>query len=301
VYIVTFYSYRGGVGRTTALVNVGFELARRGRKVLLVDFDLESPDMTSFPPLGQLEDHPGIVEYIAAYRERGESPDVMEYLYPVETNGQKGRLWVMPAGRGDPAYWEALAGIDWQGLYDRQDGYLFFEDTREQWKQMDPGPDYVLIDTHAGITPTLGISTRQLADAVVMMLDPHQGGPHRFWIGRDGLDEESRRIDEEAERTGRKPIEQFFVAAGVVEAAEVVALDYENDVAIFDLAASIPFSHRLLLEKQVVVGNEASDRLANEYRRLANALITANFAQDRDGALLLLHKILADPSTAFGG
>src|SRR5437660_311342 len=111
-------AFRRGVGRTTALMNVGFELARRGRKVLLVDFDLESPDLTSFPRPGGSEPHSGIVEYVAAYRQKGESPDVTEYLYPVETDEYKGCLWLMPAGRGDPAYWEALAGIDWQELYD---------------------------------------------------------------------------------------------------------------------------------------------------------------------------------------
>src|SRR5579884_1377883 len=167
MYIVTFYSFRGGVGRTTALVNVGFDLARRGRKVLLVDFDLESPDLTSFRPLARQEPHPGIVEYVTKYRETGEAPDAKEYLYPVEADGHKDRLWLMPAGRGDADYWAALADIDWQGLYDRQDGFLFFEDTRAQWEQL--GPDYVLIDAHAGVTPALGISTRQLADAVVTL------------------------------------------------------------------------------------------------------------------------------------
>ena len=39
---ITFYSYKGGVGRTMALVNVAAELAKRGRKVLIVDFDLEA-------------------------------------------------------------------------------------------------------------------------------------------------------------------------------------------------------------------------------------------------------------------
>jgi len=41
MYTVTFYSFKGGVGRTLALANVGLELARTGRRVLLVDFDLE--------------------------------------------------------------------------------------------------------------------------------------------------------------------------------------------------------------------------------------------------------------------
>src|SRR5207249_1571474 len=129
---------------------------------------------TSFPLLAPAEPHQGMVECVASYRESGVSPDVTEYLFPVETADLKGRLWVMPAGRGDLAYWETLADIDWQRLYDQQDGYLFFEDIRAQWELL--GPDYVPVDTHAGITPALGTSTRQLADAVVMVFNPYHGG-----------------------------------------------------------------------------------------------------------------------------
>ena len=44
--IVTFYSYKGGVGHTVALANIGVLLARGGKRVLLLDFDLEVQDFT---------------------------------------------------------------------------------------------------------------------------------------------------------------------------------------------------------------------------------------------------------------
>ncbi len=43
--IVTFYSYKGGTGRTMALANVGWILASAGHRVLLVDWDLEAPGL----------------------------------------------------------------------------------------------------------------------------------------------------------------------------------------------------------------------------------------------------------------
>ncbi|HEX4960692.1 MAG TPA: AAA family ATPase [Thermoanaerobaculia bacterium] len=46
--VVTFYSYKGGVGRTLALVNTAHVLALEGWRVLMVDFDLEAPGMTHF-------------------------------------------------------------------------------------------------------------------------------------------------------------------------------------------------------------------------------------------------------------
>jgi len=47
--IITFYSYKGGTGRSMALANVGYLLAGRtaprGRGVLLIDWDLEAPGL----------------------------------------------------------------------------------------------------------------------------------------------------------------------------------------------------------------------------------------------------------------
>lgn len=44
--IVTFYSYKGGTGRTMALANTAWILAANGKRVLAVDWDLEAPGST---------------------------------------------------------------------------------------------------------------------------------------------------------------------------------------------------------------------------------------------------------------
>jgi hypothetical protein len=46
--VVTFYSYKGGTGRTMALANVAWILAANGLRVLVVDWDLESPGLARF-------------------------------------------------------------------------------------------------------------------------------------------------------------------------------------------------------------------------------------------------------------
>ena len=43
--IVTFYSYKGGTGRSMALANVAWILAAYGKRVLVVDWDLEAPGL----------------------------------------------------------------------------------------------------------------------------------------------------------------------------------------------------------------------------------------------------------------
>ncbi len=40
---IAFYGFKGGVGRSTALAVLAYQLAKSGKKVLLVDLDLESP------------------------------------------------------------------------------------------------------------------------------------------------------------------------------------------------------------------------------------------------------------------
>lgn len=47
-YIFTFYSYKGGVGRSMALLNTAYTLAERGRHVLILDLDLEAPGLSHF-------------------------------------------------------------------------------------------------------------------------------------------------------------------------------------------------------------------------------------------------------------
>ena len=46
--IITFYSWKGGVGRTMALANTAVQLARAGRSVLMIDWDLEAPGLDQY-------------------------------------------------------------------------------------------------------------------------------------------------------------------------------------------------------------------------------------------------------------
>ena len=43
--IVTFYSYKGGTGRSMALANFAWIMAASGKRVLAIDWDLEAPGL----------------------------------------------------------------------------------------------------------------------------------------------------------------------------------------------------------------------------------------------------------------
>ncbi len=80
--IVTFYSFKGGVGRSMCVAQVAWILASNGRKVLVVDWDLESPGLYRYfePALprdgfgtDEIDNRPGLLEamtYLAPYISR---------------------------------------------------------------------------------------------------------------------------------------------------------------------------------------------------------------------------------------
>src|SRR5262245_42486029 len=65
--IVTFYSYKGGTGRTMALANIAWILATNGKRVLVIDWDLEAPGLHRYlhPFLEdkELTSTPGLIDY----------------------------------------------------------------------------------------------------------------------------------------------------------------------------------------------------------------------------------------------
>src|SRR2546423_14252158 len=64
--IITFYSYKGDTGRSMALANVACLLARQGKRVLMIDWDLEAPGLHryfhSWPSQKAFDAQPGLIE-----------------------------------------------------------------------------------------------------------------------------------------------------------------------------------------------------------------------------------------------
>ena len=71
--IVTFHSFQGGTGRSMAVANVGWILAAAGKKVLIVDWDLEAPGLHRFlEPLLDVESvmrRSGVIDMLREYED----------------------------------------------------------------------------------------------------------------------------------------------------------------------------------------------------------------------------------------
>ena len=69
--IVSFLSFKGGVGRSTALGMIAWQLARKGRKVVCVDLDLEAPGLAAL--MGAPEE-PSVLDFLLTTLATGRSP-----------------------------------------------------------------------------------------------------------------------------------------------------------------------------------------------------------------------------------
>jgi len=179
--IYTFYSYKGGVGRSMALANVGELFYQAGLNVLLVDWDLEAPGLERFFGVDAEEKaaQPGVMDMLLDYKQQmmQESTETEQFPFKkpsdlvidLHPNSPKGRLWLLTAGKRDKAnftrYANAVLTFDWKDFYDNWEGEAYFEWLRQQFLEM---ADVVLIDSRTGITEMGGVCTYQLGDVVVM-------------------------------------------------------------------------------------------------------------------------------------
>ena len=196
--IVTFYSFKGGTGRTMALANVAWVLAANGRRVLVADWDLESPGLHRFlQPFmdARASDRPGIIDLVRRYAwamtEAGIDPEALHRVdsktaaYPAITaliDEHVSRLdayviplsWQFPDGgalhflspgkQNNGDYQATLSSLNWDNFYENLYGDRFLTVLRTFLKRR---YDYVLIDSRTGHGDVADICTVHLPDMVV--------------------------------------------------------------------------------------------------------------------------------------
>lgn len=190
---ITFYSFKGGVGRSMALINTAGILAgRRGFRVLVLDLDLEAPGLSYLDPelpdvspaqaQRQLPLQPGFVDLISDAKERGEGADLFtlsaEDLESKYTQRIKipedlrdfpdGSLRIMPAGLFDRNYAQRLDALNLGALYREGLGEPLLRAFKKKFAEAGLY-DYVLVDSRTGMSEGGGICTRDLADHLMLL------------------------------------------------------------------------------------------------------------------------------------
>lgn len=244
--IFTFYSYKGGVGRSMALVNIAEYFAQEGKNVLMIDWDLEAPGLERF----YFEDaeniqialsHRGIIDLLVDYKltvsqkielnSEGELPlekvddrlliDLTDNL-AIKKSGS--RLRLLTAGKRSSgqlaSYAQRVVTFDWIDFYKNWEGEFYFEWLR---KQLNDLADIVLIDSRTGVTEMGGVCTYHLADSVVMFC-----GASAQNI--DGTERMGRNFRSDTVRSARdlRPLNIIVVPARVEFSGNESDLNYFN-------------------------------------------------------------------------
>jgi MinD-like ATPase involved in chromosome partitioning or flagellar assembly len=193
--VITFYSYKGGVGRSMALANIAVLLAKAGKKVLVVDWDLEAPGidryfrqqqlrppenaggllhlLTSYPAalesLHNRSKHVSLLPEIFRTRIRESLEEQISIISP-QVSGtvtlESGHTFdVLPSGEMEPSYSKTFAAFSW-GRFFAEFGADLIEALRHFWRQH---YDFVLVDSRTGVTDAGGICTVQLPDSLVFV------------------------------------------------------------------------------------------------------------------------------------
>ncbi len=186
--IVTFYSYKGGMGRTTTMISYAIDLATtKNKRVVVIDCDLEAPGYLNFFRLSQHKTLSsgkvnGLVEFLSdlQFSRDEKTLDLNKYLVNVSFGNddmqQDGldNIYIMPAGNlnedfdfssGDnrKQYLEGLSRIN---LSNESSIIKSLQILINKIKN-EICPDIILIDSRTGFNDIIGNSSLYLADMIV--------------------------------------------------------------------------------------------------------------------------------------
>ena len=190
--LVVGYSIKGGVGRSTALAVLALALAKEGKRVTVIDLDLEAPGIGALLLGDELPAY-GVIDWLTETLVDGESADrlIQDILFrapAVNANALAGDVMVMPAygiktgnyvDKVGRAYMPSL-GADGHlsRLADRLDHLVSVLAAREE------PPNLILLDSRAGFHDIAAAAVVRLgAQVLVFGRDEAQSWEvYRHWL-----------------------------------------------------------------------------------------------------------------------
>jgi len=183
--IISFYSYKGGVGRTQLAVNLASYLCyHKGLKILMIDWDLEAPGLHFYFKKDEIK-HKGIIDLFVEFETKFQNyTNIKEADLPKfddtyivknvsKTILSKGRIDLITAGYYDESYKEynkKVNTFNWQNFYEKLDGVTFIEYLKKQLKDLDY--DFIFIDSRTGVSDYSGIVNVQVPDINILVIAP---------------------------------------------------------------------------------------------------------------------------------
>jgi len=166
--IYTFYSYKGGVGRSMALANIAELYYQKGNDVIIIDWDIEAPGLERFFDYqkGDLDLYKGLYDLLHFYLTHHTVPDISDYLFDIhkEDKTRSNHLWLMYSGK--------RSGVDETDYINFVRNFKWEEKIATPFvinlkKQLNKEASIVLIDSRTGYSDANGICTYGLLDMLV--------------------------------------------------------------------------------------------------------------------------------------
>ncbi|OBQ39095.1 MAG: hypothetical protein AN485_06615 [Anabaena sp. MDT14b] len=213
--IITFFSFKGGVGRTTALVATALTLARNGHRVAIVDLDLEAPGLSTVFFKDKVENF-GVIDYLLEKKIQNRNwslrNDILRINDPLLLGNSGEQIYLFTAGNIDDSYLEKLARLDFQNLVDHDIPDTFKGMLKELESAVKP-LDFILLDSRAGFHDIGGLALTDLSHAAVIF-----GRQSRqSW---DGLTHVIRRLSRPLAPEGEKQLPVVLVHAMALASLE---------------------------------------------------------------------------------
>jgi len=173
--VTTFYSFKGGVGRSLLLANTGWRLAERQR-VLLWDLDIEAPGLHHIPALKPTSVKRGFFEWLDTWKGAGEirdkqaltKKDAASLRRLIQRVPRRSHLSILPAFGDGSDFARLYAEGPWRHLLVEEPsiGLALFDAVLAT---LGEEHDHILIDSRTGITDIGGFLTALLPHATVLV------------------------------------------------------------------------------------------------------------------------------------
>lgn len=242
--IVSVANQKGGVAKTTSVFNIGVELARRGKKILMVDFDAQA-SLTICAGLEPYEHERNIVSVIR------DGTDVSECVVPLKDN-----LYIVTSDI-------ALAAQE-MALVVRTMRELVLQKALEKVKDM---YDYILIDC----PPQLSILTINALSASDRVLIPCKTD----YLSYRGLEQLNDTVEVVRNEVNRK-LEVLGIIATLYEQRvkdDRDVLEYlQEKGTVITVVKKLAIAKKGIYSGMAVVEQDANNDIALAYKRVCDII-----------------------------
>lgn len=167
---VVFFSIKGGVGRSTALAATAWHLAQAGKRVLVMDLDLESPGLSTSLLREDQQPAYGITDWLLEdLVDNG--TEVLDSMVATSALSHDGEIYVVPAHGADPGEYISKLGRVWMPKVCGGRRESWSQRLQRLIKELENRihPDVILIDSRAGIDEIASSCVMDLGANLVLL------------------------------------------------------------------------------------------------------------------------------------